>query len=146
MTTQKSITAAGMAGSISNWGADSVMSNLASSREFRSSQRVPNVPASIVRRLIEDRAHELYEQRSKENGHASEDWLRAESEIQSGTAPHLAEKPALTTWSRLTCYCVATVPRSSHLARENKDYQSDLAPRFTNTVTTPLLLGANVKS
>lgn len=121
MTTQRSISAAGAASSISNWGADSVMSNLASSREFGSSQQVPNVPASIVRRLIEDRAHELYEQRCKEDGHASEDWLQAESEIQGGTISRLSEKPALTTWSRLTCYCVATLPRSSHLARENKD-------------------------
>jgi len=30
--------------------------------------------------------------------------------------------------------------------QEKLIHQSDLAPRFTNTVATPLVLGANVKS
>ncbi len=33
---------------------------------------------------IRARAYELYEQRGKEDGHALEDWLRAEAELTSG--------------------------------------------------------------
>jgi hypothetical protein len=33
---------------------------------------------------ISRRAYELYEQRGKEDGHADEDWLRAEREILDG--------------------------------------------------------------
>jgi Protein of unknown function (DUF2934) len=34
-----------------------------------------------VERIIRRRAYELYRQRGRQDGHAKEDWLRAESEI-----------------------------------------------------------------
>lgn len=58
-----------------------------------SSRSLPTVPAAIVRRLIENRALELYEQRCKQDGHAEEDWLRAESEILNGLPSSEAPEP-----------------------------------------------------
>jgi hypothetical protein len=40
----------------------------------------PSTPEH-VERLIRQRAYELYERRGREDGHAEEDWLRAEAEI-----------------------------------------------------------------
>jgi hypothetical protein len=38
-------------------------------------------PAEGLRRRIEQRAHELYEQRGRQNGYALQDWLQAEQEL-----------------------------------------------------------------
>lgn len=45
-------------------------------------------PRSIadVEEQICRRAHELYEQRGREEGHALDDWLQAETEIAKGKA------------------------------------------------------------
>jgi hypothetical protein len=47
--------------------------------------------ASTLEEQINQRAHEFYEQRGREDGHDEEDWLRAEREILEGTLP--AETP-----------------------------------------------------
>ena len=39
------------------------------------------VPASRTEDKIRSRAYQLYEERGREDGHAMEDWLRAEAEI-----------------------------------------------------------------
>jgi hypothetical protein len=56
------------------------MSDQISLRPFTSSWGLQNLPASLSY-LIAIRAHELYELRYKQDGHALEDWLQAESEI-----------------------------------------------------------------
>ncbi len=38
--------------------------------------------ASLTEETIRQRAYELYEQRGRVNGHAVEDWLAAEAELQ----------------------------------------------------------------
>jgi len=38
-------------------------------------------PIAELQEQIGRRAHELYEQRGKEEGHALDDWLRAEAEL-----------------------------------------------------------------
>ena len=38
-------------------------------------------PPAQAKTLIRRRAYELYEKRGREDGHAEEDWLRAEAEI-----------------------------------------------------------------
>jgi hypothetical protein len=63
------------------------MSSLVSSHPSDSSWQSQPVPAAIFWHLVERRAHELYEQRCREDGHATEDWLRAESEIVNGLPP-----------------------------------------------------------
>ncbi len=50
----------------------------------RRSKKTPVHPEIELRQIEEDirrRAHALYEQRGKEDGHDLEDWLRAEGEI-----------------------------------------------------------------
>jgi hypothetical protein len=42
--------------------------------------------AADLEEQIRRRAHELYEQRGREEGHALDDWLQAESEIAHGKA------------------------------------------------------------
>jgi DUF2934 family protein len=56
------------------------MSDHASYHSLGSSSPLQTLPATVSR-LIEIRAHELYERRFKRDGHAVEDWLQAESEI-----------------------------------------------------------------
>jgi hypothetical protein len=63
------------------------------SHASESSRSLPTVPAAIVRRLIETRAQELYEQRCRQDGRAEEDWLRAESEILNGLPSSEAPEP-----------------------------------------------------
>ena len=57
--------------------------------------RNENIQPSLVAE-ISRRAYELYEERGKEDGHAEEDWLRAEEEILEGvpgnTNPHESEE------------------------------------------------------
>jgi hypothetical protein len=38
------------------------------------------IPATIYEQ-IEQRAYEIYEERNREDGHALDDWLKAESEL-----------------------------------------------------------------
>jgi len=57
------------------------MSERLFSRGIADSRPLQTIPAASVWHLVEIRAHELYEQRGKEEGHEKEDWLRAESEI-----------------------------------------------------------------
>jgi len=56
------------------------MSNHVLSHLLESSSPLQTLPATVSH-LIEIRAYELYERRFKRDGHAVEDWLRAESEI-----------------------------------------------------------------
>jgi len=51
---------------------------------------VPQPQATDVTELIRARAYQLYELRGKEEGHAEEDWLQAESEILSSQASKAA--------------------------------------------------------
>jgi H+-transporting ATPase len=48
--------------------------------------RTPDAPEAPVdlRAKIATRAYELYEQRGRQEGHAAEDWLQAEREINKG--------------------------------------------------------------
>lgn len=46
--------------------------------------------AQTVERRIRERAYELYEERGKEEGHALDDWLRAEEEILGSTVRAVA--------------------------------------------------------
>jgi hypothetical protein len=39
--------------------------------------------AHHMEQIVRRRAYELYEQRGREDGHAQEDWLRAEAEVLS---------------------------------------------------------------
>lgn len=39
----------------------------------------------FVERKIELRAHEIYEMRGRSNGHALDDWLKAEAEVLRGS-------------------------------------------------------------
>lgn len=48
-------------------------------------ERQLNTPAQGNRHLIALKAYELYEQRGREDGHALEDWLKAEA-IINGSA------------------------------------------------------------
>ncbi len=43
----------------------------------------PEVALQQVEEAIRVRAHELYEERGRQDGHDLEDWLRAENEILS---------------------------------------------------------------
>jgi hypothetical protein len=69
------------------------MSSLVSSHLFASSGPSQTVPAATVWQLVERRAHELYEQRFREHGHAKEDWFQAESEIVYGLPPSDSPEP-----------------------------------------------------
>lgn len=51
---------------------------------------VPQPRPAEVTELIRARAYQLYELRGKEEGHADEDWLRAEIEILSSQASKAA--------------------------------------------------------
>ena len=44
----------------------------------------------VLEQQISLRAHELYEARGREDGHAMEDWLRAEEEITNKKAHTIA--------------------------------------------------------
>ena len=46
------------------------------------------IPATIYEQ-IEQRAYEIYEERNREDGHALDDWLRAEGKIGN----HLSQIP-----------------------------------------------------
>ena len=49
----------------------------------------PNRPVAITEEVIAQRAYALYLARGGEEGHAVEDWLRAERELQEAmNAPH----------------------------------------------------------
>jgi hypothetical protein len=69
------------------------MSSLVSSHLFASSWPSQTVPSATVWQLVERRAHELYEQRFREHGHAKEDWLQAELEIVNGFPPSDSLEP-----------------------------------------------------
>jgi hypothetical protein len=69
------------------------MSSLVSSHPSDSSWPSQTIPAGIFWHLVERRAHELYEQRCREDGHATEDWLRAESEIVNGLPTQESQEP-----------------------------------------------------
>lgn len=50
------------------------------------------LPPQTMEEKIRQRAYQLYEQRGRDNGHAEEDWLRAEREVKglasrTGTTP-----------------------------------------------------------
>ena len=49
----------------------------------------PGAPSELEQQ-ISLRAHELYEARGREDGHAMEDWLRAEEEITNKKAHTIA--------------------------------------------------------
>jgi hypothetical protein len=50
-----------------------------------------SVPASRTEDEIRQRAYQLYEERGRQDGHALDDWLRAEAEItRNKTRVHLA--------------------------------------------------------
>ena len=49
----------------------------------------PGAPP-VLEHQISLRAHELYEARGREDGHAMEDWLRAEEEITNKKAHTIA--------------------------------------------------------
>ena len=51
----------------------------------KSERPVTGVPAvtSVTKDAIRERAYQLYEQRGRADGHALEDWLTAEAELQS---------------------------------------------------------------
>ena len=49
----------------------------------------PGAPP-VLEQQISLRAHELYEARGREDGHAMEDWLRAEEEITNKKAHTIA--------------------------------------------------------
>lgn len=42
--------------------------------------RRPSLPTH-TERIVRRRAYELYEERGREDGHAEEDWMRAEAEV-----------------------------------------------------------------
>ena len=48
--------------------------------------------AEDLRRRIEQRAHELYEQRGRQNGYALQDWLQAEQELTRPTEDRSSDK------------------------------------------------------
>lgn len=63
-----------------NGYAKHTMSDQVSPHSLGSCSPLQTLPATVSR-LIEIRAYELYERRYKQDGHAVEDWLQAESEI-----------------------------------------------------------------
>ena len=48
--------------------------------------------AEDLRRRIEQRARELYEQRGRQNGYALQDWLQAEQELTRPTEDRSSDK------------------------------------------------------
>jgi Protein of unknown function (DUF2934) len=56
---------------------------LSESRRVRERAALPSASPEIdAQQKIQQRAYELYEERGREDGHAEEDWLRAEAEIR----------------------------------------------------------------
>jgi Protein of unknown function (DUF2934) len=54
------------------------------SRKIRERAITPvSSPEAVVEEKIRRRAYELYEERGREEGHAEEDWLRAEAEVRN---------------------------------------------------------------
>lgn len=58
-----------------------------------SSPRRQGVTPAHAERLIRKRAYELYEQRGRGEGHAEEDWLRAEAEVMGSVLRKAALEP-----------------------------------------------------
>lgn len=50
------------------------------SRTSKEVARHPSLPVH-TERIVRRRAYELYEERGREDGHAEEDWMRAEAEV-----------------------------------------------------------------
>lgn len=73
----------------SNLDKDAIMEN---SAEVNSTAETEHSDAAALKEAIAQRARELYELRGREEGHALEDWLRAEAEVM--TKVKAQEKPA----------------------------------------------------
>ena len=62
-----------------------IASNVTSIRRSSNTDAHPSPLPLHMEQIVRRRAYELYEQRGREDGHAQEDWMRAEAEVV-GTA------------------------------------------------------------
>jgi hypothetical protein len=55
-------------------------------------------PEPMLEHAIRNRAYELYVQRGRANGHAVDDWLKAEAELVHGHSTSDSNNSGSTTW------------------------------------------------
>ena len=62
-----------------------IVSNVTSIKRSSNTNAHPSSLPLYMEQIVRRRAYELYEQRGREDGHAQEDWMRAEAEIVGTT-------------------------------------------------------------